>query len=142
MIIPDVNLLLYAVISGFDQHDRSRDWWQDALNGPVRVGLAQPALFGFLRIATSSRILTSPLLVPTALAHIRDWLGQQNAELLVPGRDHLEIALGLLETAGTAGNLSTDAQLAAHALELDATLCSNDTDFGRFPDLRWLNPLA
>ncbi len=142
MIIPDVNVLLYAVVSGFVQHDRARAWWQDSLNGSVRIGLAQPALFGFLRIATSSRILTSPLPVPKALAYIRDWLALPNMELLVPGRVHLEIALRLLERAGTAGNLSTDAQLAAHALELDATLCSNDTDFGRFPGLRWMNPLA
>jgi toxin-antitoxin system PIN domain toxin len=141
VIIPDVNLLLYAVISGFPQHPRAREWWEHTINSPTRVGLTQPALFGFLRIATSARILTSPLPVPHAVGYIRDWLAQPNVDLLVPGTRHLTIALGLLEDAGTAGNLTTDAQLAAYAIEHGAEMYSNDNDFGRFADLKWVNPL-
>lgn len=141
MIVPDVNLLLYAVVSGFPQHRRARAWWEATLNGPSRVGLAQPALFGFLRIVTNARILTSPLPIPDAVGYVRGWLAQPDVDLLVPGRRHLTIALDLLEGAGTAGNLTTDVQLAAYAIENDAEMCSNDTDFARFPDLKWVNPL-
>jgi toxin-antitoxin system PIN domain toxin len=141
VIIPDVNLLLYAVISGFPQHPRAHAWWENALSSPVRLGLTQPALFGFLRIATNARILTSPLPVPHAVGYIRDWLAQPNADLLVPGTRHLAIALELLEDVGTAGNLTTDVQLAAYAIEQNAEMYSNDTDFARFPGLKWINPL-
>jgi toxin-antitoxin system PIN domain toxin len=141
VIIPDVNLLLYAVISGFPQHPRALAWWENALNSPARLGLTQPALFGFLRIATNARILTSPLPIPHAVGYIRDWLAQPNVDLLVPGTRHLAIALGLLEGVGTAGNLTTDVQLAAYAIESKAEMYSNDTDFARFPDLKWVNPL-
>lgn len=70
------------------------------------------------------------------------WLGQPNVSHLIPGSRHLEIAFSLLDTVGTGGNLTTDVQLAALAFEYDADMYSNDTDFARFPGLRWFNPLA
>jgi toxin-antitoxin system PIN domain toxin len=141
MIVVDVNLLLYAVISGFPQHGRARAWWEEALNGGREVGLSSPAVFGFLRIATNPRVLTDPMPVATALGHVRRWLDQPNVRFLVPGSRHLELAFEMLAAAGTAGNLTTDVQLAALALEQDAELNSNDNDFGRFKALRWVNPL-
>lgn len=142
MIIPDVNLLLYAVISGFPQHRRAHAWFEGVTGGPDRLGLTAPAMFGFLRIATSPRILESPLSVSGAVGYIHQWSALPSADILVPGPRHLDIALSLVESAGTAGNLTTDAQLAAYALEYGAELHSNDTDFGRFSELRWINPLA
>jgi toxin-antitoxin system PIN domain toxin len=141
VIIPDVNLLLYAVISGFPQHSRAHAWWEQAVNSPARIGLTQPAVFGFLRIATNARVLQSPLPVKDATGYIRDWLGQPNVDLLVPGAQHLRTALGLLEEIGTAGNLTTDVQLAAYAIEHQGEIHSNDTDFARFPQVKWINPL-
>lgn len=141
MIVPDVNLLLYAVISGFPQHSRAHAWWEQALNGDTRVGLTHPALFGFLRIVTNARILEAPLAVSDAINYVHDWLGQPNVDLLTPGPDHLSIALGLLLDVGTAGNLTTDVQLAAHAIEHQAEMHSNDTDFARFSKLKLINPL-
>lgn len=87
------------------------------------------------------RILESPLPVETAVDHVSDWLAQPNARFLLPGARHLEIAFDLLRTLGTAGNLTTDVQLAALAIEHKGELHSNDTDFGRFDDLQWVNPL-
>jgi toxin-antitoxin system PIN domain toxin len=142
VIIPDVNLLLYATVTGFPQHERARAWWEDALNGTALVGLTPPAVFGFVRIATSARVLTTAMPVASAVGHVRRWLAQPNSRFIVPGPDHLDIAFGLLETLGTAADLTTDVQLAAHALEQDADLCSNDTDFGRFAGLRWIDPLV
>jgi uncharacterized protein len=100
-----------------------------------------PALFGFLRLSTSRRVLEPPLSVPVAVGYVRSWLDQPNVRFLTPGPRHLDIAFALLEKAGTAANLTTDARLAAYAIEYGAELHSNDTDFGRFPDLRWINPL-
>lgn len=142
MIVVDVNLLLYAVISGFPQHQAARTWWEQQLNGQAEVGLAGPAVFGFLRIATNPRVLVTPMSIDAAIGHVRSWLSRPNVRFLVPGTRHLDLALELLAGVGTAANLTTDAQLAAHALEMDADMCSNDTDFARFSDLRWVNPLA
>jgi uncharacterized protein len=141
VIVPDVNLLLYAVISGFPQHRRAHPWWEETINSDTRVGLTQPALFGFLRIATNARILQSPLAVNDAIDYVHDWLAQPNVDLLTPGPNHLHIALGLLQDIGTAGNLTTDVQLAAYAIEYRGEMHSNDTDFARFPNLKWINPL-
>jgi toxin-antitoxin system PIN domain toxin len=141
VIVPDVNLLLYAVISGFPQHHRAYAWWEQTVNGHTRVGLTDPALFGFLRIATSARILQSPLAIHDAVDYVQDWLAQPNVDLLTPGPDHLNIALGLLKEIGTAGNLTTDVQLAAYAIEHQGEMHSNDSDFARFPNVKWVNPL-
>jgi len=142
MIVVDVNLLLYAVISGFKQHDVARDWWEETLNGPADVGLSSPAIFGFLRISTNPRMLTSPLPAEEAVGYVTGWLDQPNVSFLVPGPRHLDIAFDLLRGMGTAGHLTTDVQLAALAIEHNADMCSNDNDFGRFPRLRWVNPLT
>lgn len=142
MIVVDVNLLLYAVISGFPQHQAARAWWEELLSGSAEVGLSGPAVFGFLRIATNPRVLTVPMSIEEATGHVRGWLDRPNVRFLVPGVQHLDLALDLLAAVGTAGNLTTDAQLAAYALELDAEMHSNDTDFARFAGLRWVNPLA
>lgn len=141
MIIPDVNLLLYAVITGFPQHERAHAWWQDTVNGTARIGLTYPALFGFLRIATNARVLASPLPTTDAIYYVRDWLSQPNVDLLIAGPRHLDIALGLLDKVGTAGNLTTDVQLAAYGIEYGAGIHSNDTDFARFTGLTWIDPL-
>lgn len=141
MIVPDVNLLLYAVISGFRDHLRAHEWWERTVNSNSRVGLTHPAVFGFLRIATNPRILELPLTVKVAIDYVENWLAQPNVELLTPGPKHLDIALDLLHGIGAAGNLTTDIQLAAYAIEHRGEIHSNDTDFARFPKVKWVDPL-
>jgi toxin-antitoxin system PIN domain toxin len=141
MIIPDVNLLLYAHFDGYAEHAKARAWWDGLLNGRIDVGMPGVALFGFLRLATSRKLFDSPMSVETALARVEGWLARPNVRLLPPGPRHLEIAFRLFKQLGTAGNLTTDVQLAALAIEHQAEIHSNDVDFGRFPQLRWVNPL-
>lgn len=141
MIVPDVNLLLYAEIDAHPLHARARQWWEEALNGVRQVGLAPACLFGFLRISTNRRVFTEPLSIDDAIERVSNWLVRPNVVSLVPGRGHLEIAFGLLRQLGTGGNLTTDVQIAAHALEMNGEVCSNDGDFGRFQGVRWVNPL-
>jgi uncharacterized protein len=141
MIVVDVNLLLYAVVTGFPQHERARSWWESVLNDRDEVGLSSPSLFGFLRIVTNPRILEQPLHIGEALTFVQQWLARPNVGYLVPGPRHLAIAFALLEDLGTGGNLTTDVQLAALALENDGEVHSSDADFGRFAGLRWVNPL-
>ena len=142
MIVPDVNLLLYAHITSFAEHVRARRWWERLMAGDREVGVAGPAIFGFVRLVTNRRVLDRPLDVADALARVEEWLDRPHVHFVQPGPRHLKIAFDLLRDVGAAANLTTDAQLAALAIEHQAELHSNDSDFGRFPRLRWSNPLA
>ncbi len=142
MIVPDVNLLLYAEIDAFPQHAAAKLWWEELLNGERAVGIAPVCLFGFLRISTNRRIFAEPLATSDAIGRVRGWLDQENVSCLVPGSGHLETAFRLLRQVGTAANLTTDVQIAAHAIEHSGEVHSNDGDFGRFDGLRWVNPFA
>jgi uncharacterized protein len=141
VIIPDVNLLLYAEIDAHPLHEAARRWWEEVLSGERQVGLAPVCLFGFLRLSTNRQVFTEPLPVDDAIARAEGWLERPNVTTLVPGQSHLGTAFRLLRRLGTGANLTTDVQIAAHALELNGEVHSNDGDFGRFEGLRWINPL-
>ena len=142
MIIPDVNLLIYAVFDGYPQHDRAANWLTRVLNGPEQLGLTTPAIFGFVRLGTSARVHERPLSVAEAGDYIHAWLERPQTRLHAAGREHVRLTLGLLAGLGTGANLTTDAQLAAYAIEFGGTIHSNDSDFGRFGPVRWVNPLS
>jgi len=142
VILPDLNLLVHAYNSDSPRHAAARAWWEGAMNGTAPVGLAWAVTLGYVRITTHPAILARPLTVKLACDHARSWLGQPQVSVLHPGDRHAAIVCGLLEAIGLAGNLTTDAHLAALAIEHQAELCTTDADFARFPGLRWVNPLA
>jgi len=142
VIIVDINLLLYASISTFPQHTAARSWFEQVLNGSEQLLLPAVTIFGFVRIATNPRIFDAPQSVSDALESVESWLSQPHVHFLAPGPHYTEIAFRLLRQLGAAQNLTTDVQLAAHAIENQAVLCSNDSDFARFEGLRWVNPIA
>jgi toxin-antitoxin system PIN domain toxin len=142
VILPDVNLLLHAYNSESPAHEAARVWLEGLLNGTRPVGLAWVAILGFVRISTHRQVFDKPLPVQVACETARSWLRQPYVSVLHPGERHAEIVFGLLEALGSAGNLTTDAHLAALAIEHQAELHSTDRDFGRFAGLRFSNPLA
>lgn len=141
MIVPDVNLLVYAYNADALAHTGARSWWEGLLSSDEPVGLPWPVLVGFVRLMTHPAVLVQPMQTTLALRHVRSWLEVPNVELLEPGPRHLELFERALEQAGVGGNLVTDAHLAAFAWENQAELHSNDADFARFSGLRWRNPL-
>jgi hypothetical protein len=142
MIVPDVNLLVYAYDSGSVHHDAAAKWWIRCMTGNDEIGLATVVVFGFVRICTHARIFMQPLSVAEAATRVESWLARPQVRVIDPAHGHVGDVLALLEQAGTAGNLTTDAQIAALARQEHAILHSNDTDFLRFPGLRWHNPLT
>jgi uncharacterized protein len=142
VIVPDVNLLVHAYNVESSRHAGARAWWEGLLNSTRPVGLPWVVLLGFVRLATNRRVLTHPLTPADACGRVRSWLGQPFVAITHPGERHAEILFGLLERLGTAGNLTTDAHLAALAIEHQAELHSTDADFARFPGLKWINPIA
>ena len=141
MIIPDINLLVYAYNSDAPHHPRARTWWETTLSSTRPVGLPWVAMLGYLRLMTSRSVLIDPYAPGEAIAHIRSWLERPNVLVLGPGSRHLDLVEDLMTAAHASGQHTTDVHLAALAIEHQAELCSNDSDFARFPGLRWSDPL-
>src|ERR1035441_6766316 len=142
MIIPDLNLLIYAYDSSSPWHEAAKRWWTGSLSGTQSVGIPWVVALGFIRLWTSPRVFRNPMTVDQAATHVESWLQRPMVRAVNPGPRHAELAFSFLRTEGKGGNLTTDAHLAALAIEANATLHTADTDFLRFPGLRWINPLS
>jgi toxin-antitoxin system PIN domain toxin len=138
----DLNLLLYAIDEEAPVHGRAKAWLEEALSGTEELGFAWVVLLGFVRLTTNPAVFEAPLEADEALDIVDGWLAQPVATVVDPSERHARNLRELLAPLGTAGNLTTDAQLAALAIEHGAELCSRDADFSRFPGLRWRDPLA
>jgi toxin-antitoxin system PIN domain toxin len=141
VIVPDINLLVFAYNSNAPDHEQARTWWEASLSAPRPVGLAWVVMLGYLRLITSRSVLIDPFLPAEAIGHIRAWLARPQVQVLGPGPRHLDLIEGLMDAAHASGQMATDVHLAALAIEHQAELFSNDSDFSRFPGLRWTDPL-
>jgi len=136
LIVPDINLLIYAHNTAAPAHDKARQWWAELMDREHPVGLPWAIVFGFVRLTTHPAVLVAPLPPLQALARVRTWMEQPAVVILDPGPRHLDIVEALLDATGVAGSLTTDTHLAALAIEHQAELHSNDGDFARLPGLR------
>jgi uncharacterized protein len=141
VIVPDINLLIYAHNSDAPFHSTARAWWETLLNDGKDVRLPWAVVFGFVRLVTHPRVLVSPLSADRAVEIAEGWLTRPRVDILEPGPRHLAIARKLFVETGVGANLTTDTHLAALAIEHQCEIHSNDSDFGRFPGLRWVNPI-
>ena len=141
MKIVDLNILLYAVNRSSPHHSTIRSWWETAHREDEPIGLTWVVLSGFVRLSTRSGIFPQPLTVEQACARVERWLQAPATRVVVETEEHWRHLSALLIKLGAAGNLTTDAHLAALAISHGATLVSCDTDFARFSGLRWHNPM-
>jgi toxin-antitoxin system PIN domain toxin len=141
MILPDINLLVYAYDQSSRQHDQARKWWEERLNGSQMIALSWLGLLGFIRILTSRRIYETPYTPSEILTIVKTWLDQPQVRIVHPSDRHFARLAAMIEQVGTAGNLTTDAHLAALAIERGLVLQTTDADFARFAGLKWSNPL-
>ena len=141
MKIVDLNVVIYSHNEASPHHERLMPWWQSALNGDESIGLAWTVILGFLRITTNPKIFPNPLTAEDASVLIDSWLAAPSVAIVTEKADHWTMVRSLISQSGAAGNLTTDAHLAALALTHGATLVSCDSDFARFEGLRWENPL-
>jgi uncharacterized protein len=138
--LPDANVLLYALDDTSSRHEGARAWLDETLSGNEEVGFAWVVLLAVLRLTTRPSIFARPLRTGEASDIIDEWLAQPCALVLHPTIRHAALMRGFLTAAGTAGNLTTDAHLAALSVEYGAAICSYDTDFSRFPGIQLINP--
>jgi uncharacterized protein len=141
-MLVDANLLLYAIDEKSRFHQPAREWLLAQLNGSKRVGLPWQSLAAFLRLATHPRVSSRPLAPSEAWQTVTAWLGASAAWIPQPGPKYPELLGELLVRHEATGNLVPDVQLAALALEHGLTVYSTDTDFARFAEVSWQNPLA
>jgi len=141
MRLADVNLLVYATNRASPQNARAREWLEARLNGTETFAFAWASINGFLRVATRSAASSTPLTPTQAFDLVGGWLARPNVAIVDPTAGHLPLMRQLLEPMGVVGNLVPDAHLAALAIEHGAILESSDHDLGRFPGLRWEDPL-
>lgn len=138
----DANVLLYAVDETSPFHVRAKDWLEAALNGPRRVGLPWQTVTAFLRISTNPRALAEPLTPGDAWQLVDAWLDAPTAWIPLPGSGHRAILSRMITSLDLRANLVTDAALAALCVEHGLMMVSADSDFARFSEVRWLNPVA
>ena len=141
MIVPDVNLLVYAYNDAAPLHESARRWWEGLVNGTERVGVPWIVAAGFMRLVTHRSVREQPATPMQAVDYVEEWFRFANVTPLNPGTEHLRLFRRALAAAGVGANLVTDAHVAALAMEFQAEVHSNDSDFSRFPGLRWRNPL-
>lgn len=142
MRIVDANVLLYAVNTSDQSRAAARTWLEHSLGGGDRIGFAWVVLLGFLRLATKPGMFPRPLTVPDALGVVDDWLSSPSAQIVHPTERHQNVLGALLRGVGTGGNLTTDAHLAALAVEHRADIVSYDLDFLRFKGVSCHTPDA
>ena len=141
MILPDVNLLVYAYNSDAPWHQQARRWWETCLDGSQPVAIAWVVALGFVRRMTSRAVMQRPMAMEVAIQHLGRWLERPSVLILQPGPRHVIILSSFCEAGVLQSALLTDAHIAALAIENQAVVHSNDSDFSRFAGLRWSNPL-
>jgi len=142
VILVDANILLYAEDSLNPRNRKARTWWDDRLSGADPVCLCWTVLSAFLRISTNPRAFERPLSLEQSLARVQSWLDQPCVKIIHPTERHWTVFRRMLTDGQAVANLVTDAHLAALAIEHGCELISTDSDFARFPKLKWKNPLA
>lgn len=141
MILIDANLLVYAHVTSFAQHEKARAWLDDRINGAAPVGLPWPSLLAFARIVSNPRIFDRPATLSAAWGQVESWLAAKSVWVPLPTDRHQLVLGSLLANSDSRANLVPDAHLAALAIEHGLQLCSADGDFARFHALEWQNPL-
>jgi uncharacterized protein len=141
MIVPDANLLIYAYDRSSKSHQAAREWWESTLSGAEPVGVPWIVVLAFVRLVTHPILSSNPMTARQARQAVDSWLGVDHVRLLTPQKTTFELFFDLLEQVNTGGNLTTDAMIAALAIEHGGNVRSTDTDFSRFPGLHWENPL-
>jgi len=142
LILVDANILLYAEDSLHPRNQQARAWWDGQLSQTKPVCLCWTVLSAFIRIGTNPRVFDHPLSLEQAVSRVQTWLDQPCTRVVRPTERHWTIFQQMLADGQAVANLVTDAHLAALAIEHGCELASTDSDFARFPKLKWSNPLS
>jgi hypothetical protein len=142
MMLPDVNILVYAYREDAPDHKRFKDWLQELVNGDEAYGMSDLVCSGLLRIVTHPAVFSPPSPITDALAFVEEVRSQPNCVVIAPGVRHWQIFTSLCQSSAVRGNLVPDTYFAALAIESGSEWITMDGDYARFPGLRWRRPFA
>ena len=142
MIVPDANLLLYACDSSSPFHRETAAWWSDSFSGDETIGMAPVVALAFMRVSTSSAAFADPLTAAEAAAEVRRWLARAVVTVVDADDKDLDRTLALIEDSGIGGGLVIDSLIAALGIRHRPIINTADTDFARFPGVRWYSPIT
>lgn len=141
MIVPDINLLVYAYNPAMPEHAAARRWWQGLLDGSESIGMPWLVITGFIRVISNPRTMALPLSPVDALDRVQVWLMHNHVMIITPGDRHLDYLRQNLAVAYSGPDMIADAHIAALAMEYDAEVHTRDMGFDKFPNVHWRNPL-
>ena len=139
-VLLDANVLLWAHHRQFPQNEHARPWLASTMSDTPLVGIPWPSVLAFLRVSTHPRALERPLELRIAWSVVEGWLSRRNVRTPAPTDAHADLLAEMLVSGRAAANHTTDAHLAALAIEWGLVLVSADRDFARYPGLRWHDP--
>jgi toxin-antitoxin system PIN domain toxin len=142
VILPDVNVLVYAHHESSVDHERYRTWWEGVVNGPTKFALVDQVLAGLMRVVTHARIFENPMSIQDALAAAEAIRSHPNCLILQSSPRQWEVFRDLCTSAGAVGNQVPDAYLAAVAITSGSEFITADKGFARYQGLRWRHPLT
>jgi toxin-antitoxin system PIN domain toxin len=142
MIVVDINVLIYAYNAGAPEHPKARAWIENAFSASDPLFVPWAVVHAFLRLTTKARLLMRPFTIEEAVAIVEEWFSSGAVLLIEPGPRYWSVLRELVTRSNIVGDLVADAHIAALALERNATVCTADRDFQRFPGVRVINPLA
>ncbi len=141
MIVPDVNMLVYAYNETSPMHNVAKDWWYGLLEGSEDVGIPSAVSTGFVRLMANPKVIAPPVSPVVSIDRVRNWFERTHIFAIHPGADHFDVMRLMVEATGTSRNVVTDAHIAAIAIEHNAEVHSKDSKFAQFPGLKWIDPL-
>ena len=142
MILPDVNVLIYAFRSDVPQYPPARAWLRNVILGDARFALSPLVLAAVVRVTTDRRVYTTPSTLSDVIGFCEDLRSQPHCQLVEPGARHWDIFTRLCVETDTIGRRVTDAWYAALAIEWGCEWITFDRDYARFPGLKWQVPAA
>lgn len=140
MILPDVNVLLYAFRSDSTRHDAYYKWLDQTVNGDAPFGVSPQTLASLVRISTHPGIYVNPSELSEALHFCDAIIEAPTCTIVQPRERHWSIFADLCRQGRVKGNLVQDAWFAALAIESGCEWITTDRDYARFPRLRWREP--
>ena len=141
MILLDANILIYSAVTDSAHHAHMKSWLDKKLNSSVPIGIPWPSLLAFVRVVTNPRIFSPPASSLEAWKVVTYWLTCPSVWIPTPGKNHHAILDKIFSEIKPTANLVPDAHLASLAVEHGLIVYSTDSDFARFPNIRWVNPL-
>jgi len=142
VILPDVNVLVYALRKDSEAHESYHRWLRSALNVDEVLLIADIVLNSVVRIVTNPRIYMKPSTFEETFEFCDRILDAKNTVRISPGPRHWSLFCGYCKLIHPQGSLVTDSYLAGLAAENDAELISTDSDFSKYPGLRYKHPLG